>query len=139
MPVTEDSRKRKAKTYSKVLAPPTKDPSNWDLIEQRLLIAYYYVHVLGAPSPSNWLGKDETIGQIQKGLGISNGNYRKVKEVVNQTYECVNSNDAYVGKSTRKGDGNPTLVMPGSQEEQIIAKYKEEGCSFTTVTEYAND
>ena len=123
----------------KKVAVPQEDPSSWDLIEKRLLIAYYYVQVLGALAPEHWDGKGGTIGQIIAALELADGNWRKVKEVVSQTYQCIISNDRYVGKTRKHGGGNPAMIKPGSEEEQVIAKFKEEGCSFSDVIDYVND
>ena len=108
------------------------------LLEKRLLISYYYVKVMNAPAPEHWKGWDGTIVEILRGLDMTNDGYRKVESVISQTYKCLLEKRRYMGHIQWKG-GRSNFIQPGSEEEQMIAQYKEQHCSFTEVKDFIND
>ena len=105
------------------------------LVEERLLTSHFFTHVLNAPPESEWYGDDGTIHLIMEELSIHRGNYRKVKRVITQTWNCLQSNRCYLGRINWKG-GHQTLIQKGSHEEQLVAEFKEKGLSFTHVKEH---
>ncbi|KAL7554754.1 hypothetical protein ACHAWF_018297 [Thalassiosira exigua] len=118
------------------------DPHDLTLAQLRMLISLYYTHTLGAPGPELWhQGRGEspaTISLVLDGLGLGWKDYRKVKTVLKRTWDCLRSRTRYDGKIKWAGGGK-RFIKPGSEEEQDIARYKEEGCSFTEVTWAIND
>ena len=134
-PVSDRKRKRKKKKPP----PPEDTPSKLSFVEQRLLVSYYYVYVENAPGPGEWSGPGGTVARIVRGLEIQKGNYDKVKTVVAQTYECMQGSKRYAGSSLRQRGSPLVRIAVGSDEEQDIAKYKEDGCSFTETTDFLND
>lgn len=77
--------------------------------------------------------------RIRRRRGATGIKRKILREIVSQSYQCILSNKAYIGKSLKHDGGKPAMIKPGSQEEQIIVKYKEEGCSFRVTTEFVNN
>jgi len=50
---------------------------------KRIAIAYYYIHVLKAPGPQCWQGRNGTIAQIRKNLHIPEGS-----SVIRKFHQC---------------------------------------------------
>lgn len=127
--------RRKTVSY----AEDNSDESNpMTLQERRLLISYYYVQVLNAPKRKHWYGKDGTIGKIARGLDLPAGYNKTVESVLDQTHKCLEEAVQYMGKFCHRG-GRELTIKPDSEEEQILAQYKDKGCSFTEVKDYINN
>ena len=115
-----------------------EDISELSLSDHRLLISMCYIYALGAPEPSEWYGSGGTVGQIMSLLNLSKPGRKKVIHVMRQTYDCVKTGSRYTGH-TRWSGGRQNFIQPGTEEENMIAQHKEEGCSFTQTMRFIND
>ncbi|EJK60897.1 hypothetical protein THAOC_18686 [Thalassiosira oceanica] len=94
--------------------------------------------MLRCPPPEEWNGENGSITQIMKDLRLKGSNRRKVKSVIEQTYEKYLNGEYYTGK-VRPGAGRPCDIERGSMEEQILADGKEDGLSNEDVLGNIND
>ena len=56
-----------------------KQLTNQDYQSRRIAIGYFYMHTLNAPKPSEWNGKDGTVEDICKRLGLGHSQRKSVK------------------------------------------------------------
>ena len=86
----------------------------------------------------HWRGREGTISNIQQALELGDGNYKKIETVLRTTYDNIQKKEKYYGLTNWRG-GRQNTIKAGSEEEQILADKKQEGCSFTEVTDYINE
>ena len=88
----------------------------------------------------HWRGREGTISNIQQALELGDGNYKKIETVLRTTYDNIQKKEKYYGLTNWRG-GRQNTIKAGSEEEQILADTdkKQEGCSFTEVTDYINE
>ena len=91
----------------------------------RRLVSMFYVHVLQAPPPEDWNGKDGTVSDVIKGLRLRKGQRRTVHNVLVQTHHCLTTGKVYDGE--RKASRGATAIKPGTKVEQLVADYRERG------------
>ncbi|EJK62102.1 hypothetical protein THAOC_17300, partial [Thalassiosira oceanica] len=94
--------------------------------------------MLRCPPPEEWNGENGSITQIMKDLRLKGSNRRKVKSVIEQTYEKYLKGEYYTGK-VKPGAGRPCDIERGSMEEQMLADGKEDGLSNEDVLGNIND
>jgi hypothetical protein len=70
---------------------------------RRLAIAYYYVHVLGAPPPEDWDGRDGTVSHLRKALKIPTNSSGRVREIISQVHHCHCAGTRYTGARNSEG------------------------------------
>jgi hypothetical protein len=119
---------------------PEKQLTNRDYESRRIAIGYIYMHTLGAPKPSEWDGKDGTIGDICKRLDLSYSQRKSVKECLTRMITCRNMGIEYDGKKKDMGESSRVLlIQAGSVEMQIIADSVDMGFSIRKTTELVNE
>ena len=94
----------------------------------------YYIDKLKAPAPGskkkNWKGKGGVISQIMKGLGVLAGSQKTVERVITRVREAAKRKGEFTGEIKKGSGGHNVLLLPGSEEAQLIADTMEDGGSL---------
>ena len=104
----------------------------------RYAIYYQYVDILDAPHPEHWHGQNGTISKIRKCLHLRISQTRTIKKTLEEIVRCMAIGYKYDGLSELT-HGRKTSIIPGSQEESLIANWMESHCGFRMTTILVNE
>jgi hypothetical protein len=114
---------------------PPHHPRHWkkphhvavlDQRAERLGIAYFYIHALGCPPPSEWGGKSGTIATIRDTFDIPKGSRDSIRKVLGQVQLCAHSRKQYRGSPLAPPKPRERVIKLGSVEAQIVADSMEQ-------------
>ena len=108
--------------------------------EQRICIAFIYVHVMDAPPEEEWDTRfDGTISVIKNLLRIPNGSRRIIRTVLEKCKEAQ-ENGTHVDLSRQPRTVSPQhyKIVPGSDAEDLAISLIEQGVSFNIAANMIN-
>jgi hypothetical protein len=98
------------------------------------------MYALGAPKPSEWDGKDGSVVDICKRLGLDSSQRKCVKDCLTRIKICRNMGIEYDGSKKDMGESSRILlIQAGSVEMKIIADSVGSGLSIRKTTELVNE
>jgi hypothetical protein len=119
---------------------PEKQLTSRDYQSRRIAISYIYMHTLDAPKPSEWDGKNGTVGDICKRLGLGYSQRKSVKQCLTRIIICRSMGIEYDGTRKDQIESSRILLIPAdSVEMQIIADSVDMGSSIRKTTELVNE
>ena len=89
-----------------------------------------------APPPEDWTGPGGTVSEVIKTLKLSKNLRRKVLTIISQTHRSL-----LVGTEcdlSQAHQAGTRMIADGSEEQQMIANYRERGLSYTETTMLVN-
>ena len=109
-------KKRENKTYDSI-------PDNQK--NRRIMISYYYSHILKQPDQSTWGGRDGTIATIINKLSLPTGSTLSVRRVLLMTDLAFQSGQKYEGERVPGSGGDNKMIDLKSEEAKEICNYAE--------------
>lgn len=109
-------------------------------IHVRQAIFYHYTYVLDAPFQEHWDSHNGTISIIRKALHLRVSQHRVIKRALDDIVSALKVGKEFDGTYIKHGNcGRKVVILPGSQDETLIANWMEQHCGFCMTTMLINE
>ena len=82
----------------------------------RFAVYFFYIHHLDAPHEEHWSGREGTVSQIRKLLGLPPHTQKKIRRALEHIMLCIRSGQSFDG-IYKNNAGLHVLINHGSFEE----------------------